>query len=141
MAVLVEGISVILRRAVCDAVLPGGWSAFAAQQRFAMLSTDDEIARIGFKDSVQVEACVRYLVDAGLKFVEDGTAVDMAVVDQLAGVTTPCEWLEFGQVTLQESGQQVAACRLVGSLTGQIVTPEHWVFVGSLTEKYGSVST
>jgi hypothetical protein len=58
------------------------------------------------------------------------------VVDQLSGITLPCEWLEVGSVDLAE-GARVAACRLVGSAGHELVTPRDWAYEGSLSERYG----
>jgi hypothetical protein len=139
MAVLTEGLSVIIRRSAIDGRFQGGWTAFVAQLPADSLCDDGELARVGFKDSNDAEAFVRALTDAGLVFVDarDGQARDLAVVDQLAGLTTPCAWLEVGSAQLAEDGVRVGACRLVGSAAAEIVTPRDWVHAGSLTERYG----
>jgi hypothetical protein len=93
---------------------------------------------VGFTDSADCEAFVRALTDAGLDYADEvnGMARDLAVVDQLAGITLPCEWLEVGSVDLAE-GARVAACRLVGSAGHELVTPRDWTYEGSLSERYG----
>jgi hypothetical protein len=139
MAVLIEGLSVVIRRSAIDGRFQGGWDAFLAQLPQATLCDDGEIARVGFIDSDDCEAFVRALVDAGLDHADEvnGMARDLAVVDQLAGVTLSCEWLESGVVELVEGGPRVAACRLVGSAGRELVTPRDWTYEGSLSERYG----
>ncbi len=139
MAVLTEGLSVIVRRSAIDGRFQGGWAAFVAQLPPDSLCDDGELARVGFKDSIEAEAFVRALTRAGLVFVDDrgGQARDLAVVDQLVGLTTPCDWLEVGSAQLAEDGTRVGACRLVGSSVAEILTPRDWVYAGSLTARYG----
>jgi len=139
MAVLIEGLSVVIRRSAIDGRFQGGWEAFLAQLPRATLCDDGEIARVGFTDSEDCEAFVRALTEAGLDYADEvnGMARDLAVVDQLAGITLPCEWLEVGSVDLAEGGPRVAACRLVGSAGRELVTPRDWAYEGSLSERYG----
>ena len=68
----------------------------------------------------------------GLTYLRDGRAVDFVVVDQLSGPTTPCDWIEFGTVTIR--GATVAACRLTGDDTQRLFTPDGWDFEGSLSQ-------
>lgn len=48
MAVLVEGISAVIRRKAIDAKLAGGWPRFVAEVPNATLCADDNLARVGF---------------------------------------------------------------------------------------------
>lgn len=139
MAVLIEGLSVVIRRSAIDGRFQGGWEAFLAQLPRATLCDDGEIARVGFTDSEDCEAFLRALTDAGLDYADEvnGMARDLAVVDQLAGITLPCEWLEVGSVELAAGGPRVAACRLVGSAVQELVMPRDWTYEGSLTARYG----
>ena len=122
--------------------IQGGWPAFIAQLPPATLCDDAEIAGVGFRDSDELGSFVRGLIAAGLQFVADGVASDLAVVDQLTGISTPCPWLEFGYIRLDDvrpadAQIEVAACRLVGTAHNELVLPREWQYAGSLTEKYG----
>ncbi|MSR00717.1 MAG: hypothetical protein EXR88_04915 [Gammaproteobacteria bacterium] len=140
MAVLAEALSVIIKRTAIDGRFQGGWSAFLAQLPQKTLCDDGELARVGFNDSVDAEKFVTALTLAGLDFVDEanGGARDLAVVDQLAGITTLCDWLEYGQVDLEEGGVKVAACRLVGTQNSELITPQGWEYSGSMSERFGS---
>jgi hypothetical protein len=83
-----------------------------------------------------VEAFVRQLEAAGLVYLRNGEAVDIAVVDQLRGPICRCDWIEFGHIEVQ--GARVATCRLPGS-TENLVTPDKWHYAGSLSATYGFV--
>ena len=139
MAILVEGISVIIRRMTIEDSYPGGWTAYAENAPNKTLCADEEIVRVGFMTPSDVETYVRDLEGYGLQFQVDGKARDMAVADQLRGLTTPCDWLEFGHVDMESSSKRCAACRLKGSTSQALITPEGWQFEGSLSQTFGFV--
>ena len=112
MAVLVEAISVIVRRDAITARFSGGWRQFLAIVPNSTLCSDEDLARVGFMSPPDIEAFVRRLEKGGLTFVRDGQAVDIAVVDQMRGPTMPSEWLEFARLSLGGTENKVAACWL-----------------------------
>ncbi len=151
MAVLVEGISVIVRRDAIESRYRGGWDAFVADVPNATLCADDEIARVGFMHPADVEAFIEGLQVEGLHFLEGGKAIDVAVVDQQRGLTTECDWLEFGKLALGAEGR-VAACwffegpRIADGMylrgtSIPLATPAGWEFEGSLSQKFDFVPT
>jgi hypothetical protein len=142
MAVLIEGLSVVIRRSAIEGRFQGGWEALLAQLPQLTLCDDGEIARVGFTDSEQCQQFVMALVEAGLEYVDEvnGMAKDFAVVDQRAGITTLCDWLDYGHVTIDDDHAIVAACRLLESASQEIVTPRNWSYEGSLSERYGPQS-
>ncbi len=139
MAVLVEAISVIVRRSAVDAKFPGGWPAFASAAPNFTFCADGEIARVGFMSPADVEGYVRSLDRVGLTYLDGGKAIDLVVVDQMGGPASPSGWLEFGHVDLTGAGAKVAACRLVGSRVASIMLPEGWEYEGSLSQTYGFI--
>ena len=112
MAVLVEAISVIVRRDAIDRQFQGGWHEFENVVPNSTLYADDELGRVGFMSPPDVETFVRYLEEGGLTFVKNGKPEDIAVVDQMRGPTMPADWLEFAHLSLGETGNKVAACWL-----------------------------
>ncbi len=151
MAVLVEGISVVVRRDAIDAGYPGGWPAFVENAPNATLCTDRELARIGFLDPRAVETFVAALTAHGLVFVDAGCCVDMVVVDQQRGPTVRCEWLEFSALSVAGGGK-VHACwlyedRRVGhgvhfcESARRLVAPAGWEYEGSLSQQFTFVPT
>ena len=146
MAVLVEGISVIVRRDAIEGKFRGGWPAFVTLAPNATLCADDHLARIGFMAPSDVERFVDSLERAGLAFQSQGKAIDLAVVDQVRGPTIDCEWLEFGRFTFGNSGgivavawlfkgQRIAAGVHFPGESLQLATPEGWTYEGSLSER------
>lgn len=66
----------------------------------------------------------------------------MVVVDQQRGPCVACDWVEFGRIPLRPDGSQiVAACRLKGSQSKTLMTPDEWEYEGSLSEQFVFVAT
>ena len=59
MAVLVEAISVVVRREAIDRSFAGGWDSFVSLVPNATLCSDGQLARVGFMDPKAVERFVR----------------------------------------------------------------------------------
>lgn len=147
MAVLVEAISVIVRRDAIAERFSGGWRQFLAIVPNSTLCSDDDLARVGFMSPTDVEAFVRRLEKGGLTFAYDGQAVDIAVVDQMRGPTMPAEWLEFARLSLGERENRVAACWLfdepriaagihMPAKGMALATPDGWTYDGSLSANF-----
>jgi hypothetical protein len=140
MAVLAEGISVVIRADRLLAAFESDWGAFKAIVPNKTLCADDELVRVGFMVPVDVKAFVDGLAARGLTYVADGAAQDLVVVDQMRGPLVRCDWVEFGQIRLGgDPKQRVAACRLVGSTQSVVITPEGWSFEKSVSSSFGFV--
>lgn len=140
MAVLVEAISVVVRADALLKKFPGDWDAFKLIVPNQTLCADNEIVRVGFMTPQDVESFVKKLQGFGMEFLRSGDAIEIAVVDQMRGLTSQCSWLEFGHVDIG-GGIRVAACRLAGSRIMEVVTPPGWKFEGSLSSSFGFVPT
>jgi hypothetical protein len=151
MAVLVEAISVVVRRDSIERSFNGGWTAFVSCVPNATLCTDSQLAGVGFMDPKAVGKFVGCLQAAGLVFLKAGKCVDITVVDQQRGPTMPCEWLEFARIPFGKSGEKVAACwlfegpRLAAGVhfpgkSIDLATPNGWTFQGSISEQFSFVS-
>lgn len=113
MAVLVEAISVIVRRDAIQARFAGGWNGFFATVRNSTLCADGDLARVGFMSPVDCGAFVERLERGGLTFLREGETVDLAIVDQVHGPTAAANWLGFARLSLDEAGNKVSACWLL----------------------------
>jgi hypothetical protein len=140
MAVLIEAISVVVKLGAVFGRFPGAWDGFKAVVPNRTLCSDNELARIGFMTPDDVERFTKELRSNHLIHLRDGQAIDVVVVDQQAGPTSKCSWIEFGHLNLGGNPKtRVAACRLQGSSTMQVFTPEGWEFENSLSHTYGFV--
>lgn len=134
MAVLVEGISVIVRLAAIHGKYPGGWAAFRDAAPNSTLCCDNELARVGFMSPDDTTTFVLKLESLGFVYVQDGQAQDLVVADQRRGLAVPCSWVEFGRISFGGGpNRQVAACRLTGSQGHQLFTPDGWAYEDSLS--------
>ena len=147
MAVLVEAISVIVRRDAVNARFSGGWRGFLACVPNSSLCTDEDLARVGFMSPPDIEEFVRHLERGGLTFLHNGQAVDIVVVDQMRGPTVPVDWLEFARISFDETGNKVAACwlfegpRIAAGIHMPakgitIATPDGWTYENSLSANF-----
>jgi hypothetical protein len=148
MAVLVEGISVVIKRKSIDSKFLGGWSRFVADVPNQTLCADDDLARVGFMSPDDTEGYVAHLEGCGLCFVTEGQCVDFAVVDQLRGPTTPADWLEYTHLSITTGpDRKVAACwlfegpRVVAGVHLSdnrltLATPAGWQYENSLSARF-----
>jgi hypothetical protein len=138
MAVLIEAISVVVRADALLAAYNDDWNAFKSSVPNETMCADGELVRVGFMSPEDVEAYASQLSEVALIYMNDGIAKDLVVIDQMLGPMVPCDWIEFGQVNLDnDPGMRVAACRLKGSAQSVLIRPEGWTFSGSLSESFG----
>jgi len=153
MAVLVEAISVIVRRDSIESKYAGGWEAFLTDVPNATLCSDDQLARVGFMDPNAVGKYVGHLESKGLLFQSEERSVDIAVVDQQRGLTLGCDWLEFAPQLSVTEGVKMSACwffegprmghglHIPGGPGLKIATPAGWEYEGSLSQRFSFVET
>jgi len=154
MAVLVEAISVVVRRDAIDRAYKGGWAAFVRNVPNATLCTDEELARIGFMSPPDTERYLDHLISHGLAFLREGKAMDLVVVDQQQGPTSPCDWVEFAKLPFTPGGPEarISACWIfegprmaVGiHLSGReflLATPPGWEYENSLSHRFTFIPT
>ena len=134
MAVLIEAITVVIRREAIDSKYPGGLTAFKQQAPYLAsrdtLVDDGELIGISFMTPADVRCFCEDMARVGFSPPEE--PVDLVVVDQYAGPTVPCEWIE-GRAIVFEEGGEVTAARLVGGKVTTLFVPEGWTYADSLT--------
>ncbi len=137
MAVLIEAISVVVKRSSVDEKFDGGWQAFVDNVPNDTLCADDEIARIGFMSPADVESYVQHLEALGLAYLRDDKAQDMVVVDQQRGLAVSCDWAETGHISLDGSSDKIImACRATDSTLDTMISPDGWQYEGSLSQTF-----
>ena len=140
MAVLIEGNSVVIRADAINTKFKGGWNAFKDLVPNQTMCADNELVRVGFMSPSDVEAFIKKLERNGLDFLRGSDAVDIAVADQLRGLSSPASWLEFGHISLGgDPSRTIAACRFTNGAVTKVVMPPDWSFEGSLSQTYGFV--
>ena len=140
MAVLIEAISVVIRRDALRRTLGSNWERFKLTVPNETMCADDELVRIGFMTPQDVEHYVKFLQAESLSHSQEHGVTTFVVVDQMRGPLTQCDWIEFGHVSLDgDAKKRVAACRLKGSTSNTVIMPDGWKFETSLSASYGFV--
>lgn len=127
MAVLVEGISVIVRVSSIRQKFPGGGGSFRnliPHQRFCM---DGQLVSVCFMAGNDVRAFAEELERHGLTVFDGQAFMDVAVVDMHKGVLAPAPWL--ASVTTQTG---IRFVYLTDQGIGEAVVPDGWQEEGSL---------
>jgi hypothetical protein len=138
MAVLVEGISVIIKSSAIIDRYPGGWETFENEVPNDTLCADNELVRIGFMAPADVQAFVERLENHGIVYLKNGKAEDLVVIDQVRGPAAPCDWIKFGHIKLGGNpNKTIAACLLEGSQSQIVRVPDGWEYEKSLSANFG----
>jgi len=141
-AILVEAISVVVKRSVIDSKFPGGWEALVESCPNQTLCADSHLARVGFMSPDDVESYVKQLEKQGVVYLQDNQAIDMVVVDQQSGPTANCKWLLFGHVNLdRDPAKRVAGGQMVDTEQEPLLTPDGWEYEESLSQTFSFAPT
>lgn len=135
MSVLVEGISVVMKKATVEKKYKGGFAQYSQDCPNATLCFDDDLVRIGFLTTEDVRHYVQMLERHGFVFIKDEKFVDLAIVDQLQGVTKKCNWLQFFK---HPDGYSM--CCLNGADPGELAVPAGWKLEDSLSTQFKVVT-
>jgi hypothetical protein len=140
MALLAEGISVVIKRVAIDKMYPGGWDAFVKDAPNKTLCYDDNIVRVGFMTPLDVGDYIDHLEGYGFQHMLNENAADMVVVDQLQGLCEKCNWLEVIYFFIDDDPKKrVTACQIIGDDNKDMYSPDNWDFESSLSNQYAFV--
>lgn len=131
MSVLVEALTVVIRRDRLSAIHPRAVDQFLKSAPNKTARSDSHLVAIGFMNPDDVRVYVRTLEqEAGFRHLEDGESIDIAVVSQIGGLTAPCRWLAVGT-----DNRGVVHAWLKGTQPGPIAAFSGWVFDGSMSQR------
>jgi hypothetical protein len=131
MSVLVEALTVVIRRDRLTAIHPGAVDQFFKNAPNKTARADSHLVAVGFMNPDDVRVYVRTLEqEAGFRHLEDGECIDVAVVSQIGGLIAPCKWLAVGT-----DARGVVHAWLKGTEPGPIATFHEWVFEGSMSQR------
>ena len=132
MSVLIEGISVVVRNETLEEKYPGGVVAYCLGCPNQTFCSDGRLTRVGFMVPNDVGFFVRILQKRGLLWADSEKRFrDIAVVDQLAGPTSTCDWLVYER---QLEGPNYAL--LSGTEPGELAVPRDWCYEESLSKDF-----
>lgn len=141
MSVLVEAISLIIRRSSLDRKFRGGTGAFlnycasrlSSEHRYAC--ADQNLVSLSYYTNDAAHRGAVPLLGAGLVEIENNAFADFAVVDQHFGPTDSCAWIEWSR-----DAAGFTSAWLAGELPGELCTPEGWTVEQSLQLKRADMS-
>lgn len=128
MAVLVEAITLVVRRTFLDVCYPGASEGYIAAhtpdgERIHLAVADESLVAVSTLNRDVAHALGEHLLSHSAVIVDNqaNEFVDFAYVDQLEGVAMPCPWLEWTR-----DGNGVASVRFAPSGSTGVVTPPDW---------------
>ncbi|MGH8894257.1 MAG: hypothetical protein ACRDWY_13290 [Actinomycetes bacterium] len=88
--------SVIVMRWALEVAYPGGLAAYERDCPNRTFCSDDHLTQVSFMDGEDAVNFVEVLEQVtGLRYREHGRAIDIALISQVSGLVTPCDWLNF----------------------------------------------
>ena len=143
MAVLIEAISVVIKRSVIDDKYPGGIEGFKRDAPNKTFCADEHLARIGFMSPVDVKAYCKELASHGFIYHVDQVPEDFVVIDQQSGPVVPCEWVVVWTAFLEaEEIRKIMLCAVpeefdrLSQDTNVFEEPNGWKWEGSLSQTF-----
>lgn len=128
MAIAAHNISVIIKyEAVLDNY-PNGWSSFRKTVDKASCVTDREIISVQFDNPMEVKSFVNTLMQFGLTWEHENTAIDFVIVDEKSGPTSDCTWIEVEEVDLDNGDIQLAIIKKNSKSEHLLYTQRHLTF-------------
>ena len=135
MAVLIEGVCLLLRCEAVAKLYPGGVSALAEACTAEAVCADDDLMALTFDDSDAAEDYLAELEQYGFRHLYNDMAVDAVLADPHLGPVSPCGWAEYGQAEVDsDPSKRVALCAMPGTDWNDLCVPRGWRFRGSRSE-------
>ena len=97
MSIRIEMLTVVTKEEVIQEKYPGGLHEYL---EMPFVWHDAELVGSSFMNGLDVELHVKYLVKCGI------CLDDIAIVDQIHGILTDSDWLEYGKT----SGEEPSCC-------------------------------
>ncbi len=135
MAVLIEGVSIVVRIATIKVRHDGGLEDFFEWISGFRYCYDDHLVAVHFKRNDTVREILDQIKQRPMRLKnEAGSWETLAVVHQVfASALAPCEWLVVGR---NSDGAVFACMKEQEQNPGSVSVPEGWQFKGSRSQKY-----
>ena len=140
MSVLIEAISVVVKKGAIEERFPGGPSSFAENAPNQTCCDDGSLIRVGFMAPQDAQDFVGQLEACGLVYLQNGRPQDIVVVDQIRGPMVECEWVRLARIQ-NDDGGIVVACLIDDESPERVAVPTGWKFVGSLSQRHTFVAS
>jgi hypothetical protein len=131
MAVLIEGISVVIKISSILKIYNNDVEEFDESVPNKQYCADNELFRVGFMHPYDVENYIKFLGSKGFVYLKDDMSIDLVVIDQKEGLMANCNWVEFYNYEVKET-KHVIGCRLKGGIEENLYKPNLWSYDNSL---------
>ena len=149
MAVLVEGLSVVVRNEALQRKFQGGSSRFQDGLSNESICFDNELTCVHLRSLDEVGGFIGWCESMGLAFAQGGESVDIVVIDQRQGPTLKCNWIAHSVLEVND-GEAKCMARIcwfssdyhpssgtrVPSLKFDIAMPVGWRVSNSLSASH-----
>ena len=81
------------------------------------------------------DAFIDNLERLGFRFIVDGQADEIALVEQFNGIVVPCDWLEYRRLVIFKGDIRVFTCNISGKPPGDFFFPDGWEYEASLSKR------
>jgi tetratricopeptide (TPR) repeat protein len=139
MSVLIEGVSVVVKKATIDQKYYGGLNHYRRDCPNQTFCADEHLTRVGFQSPDDALRFAKQLEIRGFVFVKKGRLVEIALVDALQGFIKKCEWLNFSRMRAHvfnsDVNAEISVCWLKGTGFGDLALPPGWNLKGSLSKQ------
>ena len=136
MSVLVEAITLVIPLEVIERCFEGGLETYRRIVPNQTLRSDKLLTAFSLTTPQDVALFIEKLESLGMVFIEEGESVDMVVVDQHTGPTTPCPWLDFAS-----NDEGPASCWKKGTEPGELEAYPNWSYENSLGSAFEYIET
>ena len=132
MSVIVEAVSVVVKRNSIQTKFPGGWSSFRSIvfSQYSMCA-DSSLASVSFLAAKDAHSYTKFLEEVGFVYLQD-----FAIADQTQGLKDSCDWCYITNFEIDNNpATAVTGCKLEGCSETKLYVPPSWEFKGSLSQR------
>lgn len=137
MCVLIEGISVVVKKATINQKYYGGLTQYRSDCPNQTFCADEHLTRVGFQSPDDALRFAKQLEIRGFVFVKKGRFEELALVDALKGFIKKCDWLSFSRIRAHtfnsDPEARISVCQLKGTEFGDLALPPDWNLEESLS--------
>jgi hypothetical protein len=136
MSVLIEGISVVVKKITLEEKYRGGLEQYIEDCPNSMFCADEHLTTVAFQIEDDAFRWIRCLELQGLVFIQKGVFEEIALVEKYRGPYRKCEWLKFQRIRAHTFNfivdTKIAICRLKGTQFGDLAFFPDWNLEDSL---------
>ena len=132
MSVIVEAVSVVVKRNSIQTKFPGGWSSFRSIvfSQYSMCA-DSSLASVSFLAAKDAHSYTKFLEEVGFVYLQD-----FAIADQTQGLKDSCDWCYITNFEIDNNpATAVTGCKLEGCSEKKLYVPPDWEFKGSISQR------